>query len=132
MYLFDSDVLITLNNDRASEALRRRVRGTPRHLRFTSAINLGEILRGAYGYRDRDRLVRRIEQLFTGFRMLAFDTDAARIYARLAFELTRKGESIGEADTRIAAIALARNLTVVTGNVRHFSRVPGLRLENWL
>ena len=44
----------------------------------------------------------------------------------------RAGVAIGEPDGRIAAIALSRNLTAVTGNVRHFSRVPGLAVENWL
>ena len=32
----------------------------------------------------------------------------------------------------IASIALRHNMTLVTGNTRHFSRVPGLRVENWL
>jgi len=39
---------------------------------------------------------------------------------------------IGDADLRIAAIALVRDFTVVTGNLQHFQRIPGLRVENWL
>lgn len=46
--------------------------------------------------------------------------------------MERLGITLGDADLRIAAIALARGLTVVTGNVRHFQRVPGLPIENWL
>ena len=44
----------------------------------------------------------------------------------------RWGTPIGDADVRIAAIALAHGLKVVTGNERHFRRVPGLETENWL
>jgi tRNA(fMet)-specific endonuclease VapC len=44
----------------------------------------------------------------------------------------RRGQRLDGPDLRIAAIALSRDLTLVTGNVRHFERVPGLRIENWL
>ena len=47
-------------------------------------------------------------------------------------EPERRGTPIGDADLRIASIALDRDLTVVTGNVRHFKKVPGLAVENWL
>jgi len=46
--------------------------------------------------------------------------------------LEQRGTPIGDADLRIAAIALSRGLIVVTGNVREFQRVPGLQVENWL
>ena len=57
---------------------------------------------------------------------------AARRYGEVRTELERRGTPLGDADLRIAAIALARGLTVVTGNIRHFQRVPGLQVENWL
>ncbi len=132
MFLFDSDVLITLNNRKESTSLRRRIRATPRRMRFTSTINLAEMLHGAYGSDDTNNEIRRIEQLIAGFRMLSFDALAARAYAPIAFELRREGVRIGEADTRIAAVAIANNLIVVTQNIRHFGRVQGLRVETWL
>ena len=46
--------------------------------------------------------------------------------------LEEQGTSLGDADLRIAAIALVRSLTVVTANTRYFRRVPGLPVENWL
>ncbi len=46
--------------------------------------------------------------------------------------LERQGTPVGDADLRIAAIALVRNLIIVTANTRHFQRVPGLPVENWL
>ena len=61
-----------------------------------------------------------------------FDENAAEEYGRLRAYLEAQGTPIGHPDTQIAAIALANDLTVVTGNVRHFQRVPGLAVENWL
>ena len=51
---------------------------------------------------------------------------------QLRAELERQGRRLDEPDLRIASIALSRQLTVVTGNVRHFRRVPELAVENWL
>lgn len=64
--------------------------------------------------------------------ILPFDEAAARAYGQLRAHLERAGISLSEPDLRISSIALTRRLTLITGNVRHFSRVPGLRVENWL
>ena len=55
-----------------------------------------------------------------------------RRYGELRAELERKGTLIGDADTRVASIALSRGLTVVTGNERHFRKVSRVAIENWL
>ncbi len=54
------------------------------------------------------------------------------MYGQLRAELESTGERVAEPDLRIAAIVLARDATLVTGNVRHFARIPELRVENWL
>ena len=64
--------------------------------------------------------------------VLPSDVAAAHRYGEVRAELERRGMPLGEADLRIGAIALSRGLTVVTGNVRHFQRIPGLWVENWL
>ena len=53
-------------------------------------------------------------------------------YGALRAELERNGTPLGDADLRIGAIASALGLTMVTGNVRPFQRIPGLTIENWL
>jgi tRNA(fMet)-specific endonuclease VapC len=57
---------------------------------------------------------------------------ADRLYAELRLTLERGGNVIGANDMLIAAHALARNSTLVTDNMREFSRIPSLKLENWL
>ena len=89
-----------------------------------------------YGARRSSRteaLLERIENsLLPDLSVLPFDASAARRYGEVRAALEERGTPIGDADMRIAAIALARDLKVVTGNDRHFRRVPGLEVENWM
>jgi tRNA(fMet)-specific endonuclease VapC len=64
--------------------------------------------------------------------VLSFDESAARQYGKVRATLELAGTPIGDADLRVASIALAHGMRVVTGNVRLFQRVPGLDVENWL
>ena len=110
-----------------------RLAATPLEHQFTSAITVGETVYGAQRSARTDELLSRLETLvWPNVTILPFDRVAAETYGRVRAELERAGVSIGELDTRIAAIALSRDLTVVTGNVRQFNRVPGLAVENWL
>jgi tRNA(fMet)-specific endonuclease VapC len=98
-----------------------------------SSITIGELVYGAYRQPTITQLVlQRVAAVIAHLKVLDFDVDAAHRYGELRAELERVGTPIGDGDTRIAAIALVHDLTVVTGNVRHFERVPGLRVENWL
>jgi len=65
------------------------------------------------------------------FISLPFDDDAAAEYASLRFELALAGMPIGPNDLMIAAIALAKGLTLVTHNTAEFRRVVGLKIEDW-
>jgi tRNA(fMet)-specific endonuclease VapC len=107
---------------------------TPVDDQATSSITLGELYYGARRLADGgDSRVGRIEtMLLPNLAVLAFDSSAARHYGELRADLERAGTPIGDADMRIAAIARARGLTVVTNNTRHFERVAGLPVENWL
>lgn len=62
---------------------------------------------------------------------LAFDDLAVQEYRRIRAYLEKLGTPIGPVDMLIAAIALANDLVMVTHNTAEFSRVPGLKLEDW-
>ncbi|MEZ4503965.1 MAG: type II toxin-antitoxin system VapC family toxin [Dehalococcoidia bacterium] len=133
-YLFDTDTLSELLRRSPSPTLLRRLAATAVDDQATSSITVGELLYGAYRLRERaDDLAERIEQtLLANLPVLPFDVEAARAYGQLRATLERGGTPIGDADMRIASIALTHQLVVVTGNVRHFERVPQLTVENWL
>ena len=101
--------------------------------RTTSSVTLAELLFGAHRMGLRSAEFRaRIVAALRATPLVPFDDAAAAEYGQLRAHLEARGTPIGHADTQIAAIALANDLTVVTGNVRHFERVPGLAVENWL
>lgn len=94
------------------------------------AIVLLELEAGVMRHPLPSRERARIDHLLSlGIAVLPFDADAARHAARLEYEL--RAQPIGTFDRLIAAVALARVSTVVTRNVRAFSRVPGLHVEDW-
>ncbi len=133
-YLFDTDTISELLRPAPSLELIRRLATTPPEDQATSSITLGELLYGALRNPERTAvLVERIERrVVSNLRILPFDAVAASEYGALRVQLERRGTPIGDADMRIASIALANDLTVVTGNVRHFERVETLRVENWI
>lgn len=73
----------------------------------------------------------RIRELVAHVPSLPFDDRAAEHCGEIRALLAREGRPIGPYDLQIAAIARAANLCLVTRNVLEFSRVPGLRIENW-
>ena len=132
MYCFDTDVLSAPMRREPSLPLIRRLAQLPPTEQFTTAITLGELLYGAER-RDSARLCERVREIVQGsVAVLPFDEAAATEYGTLRARLEAKGQRLDEPDMRIASIALSRDLVLVSGNERHFSRVPELKLENWL
>jgi tRNA(fMet)-specific endonuclease VapC len=131
VYCLDTEVLSALMRRDPPLEVVRRAAAVPAPEQCTTSVTLGELVYGA-AKRGSERLAERVEQLIlsTGL-VLPFDEPAAREYGRLRADLERDGRRLAEPDLRIASIALSRGLTLVTGNTRHFARVPGLRVENW-
>jgi len=133
MFLLDTDAVSQILKPAPSSSLLTRLAAVPPEDQFTSAITVGEMVYGAHRSPTPERWLRQLEErLWPNLRVLPFDRPAAEAYGQLRADLERAGTPLSEPDLRIAAIALTHDLTVVTGNVRHFSRVPGLRVENWL
>ena len=72
-----------------------------------------------------------LAQLLGPMQLLPFDSECASYAARIRVELEAAGTPIGPHDTLIAATALRHQSTLVTRNVREFSRVPNLQWVNW-
>ena len=137
MYLFDTDILSWLAKRRRPEGLMPRLAATPVAAQFTTAVNVAEIYHGIFrlGVEDgtRESLLEFFDgQIFPRLTILPFEREDARAYGLLRASLERKGRPRFEPDLQIASIALTHRLTVVTGNVRHFEGIPGLKVENWL
>jgi tRNA(fMet)-specific endonuclease VapC len=96
-----------------------------------SAITLAELRFGAER-RKSARLDRAIGAFVSNVSVMPFDDECALTFGRMAAKLAEKGSPIGELDALIAAHALTLKLTLVTNNAKHFTRVSGLRTDNWL
>lgn len=132
MYCFDTDVLSAVIRRDPPLHLIRRLAQTPPEQQFTTAITLGELLYGA-ARRGSSTLTDKVRQVLSGaLTILPFDDHAAEVYGPLRARLEAEGRRLDEPDLRIACIALANHLVVVTANVRHFGRVPDLEVQNWL
>ena len=130
--VFDTDVLSLLMRGRLPEQARRRMARVAPEDAKTTAITLGELHYGALRSAAARRWLAAIDELRARLECLPFDATAAERYGELRAHLEAKGRRLDDADLRVAAICSARGLTLVSGNSRHFVRVPGLRFENWL
>jgi tRNA(fMet)-specific endonuclease VapC len=128
-FLLDTDTIsfALRGQGGVADELRRR----PPSQVCTSAVVVGELELGV-ARRGSRKLRRELDALYSGLEVLAYDTEAARRYGRLAAALLDDGVPIGAEDTMVAAHALSRGLVLVTHNRRHFERVPGLRLDDWV
>ncbi len=126
-YLLDTNALIALlrGTPRFIGRVRRRM---PRDFGISS-IALHELYYGAYKSARVDENLGRIDSM--RIVVLPFDTEDARQAGEIRSTLARAGKPIGPYDALIAAQAKARSLTLITHNVGEFSRVAGLRVEDW-
>lgn len=130
MYLLDTDVCVSLIR-RSAPAMVERVRLFPAGALKTSVVTAYELEFGAWRSRDPGRAITIARSLLERFEVLAFGLDAARHAGEIRAELTTRGNIIGASDLLIASHARSAGATLVTGNVREFSRVRGLSIENW-
>jgi tRNA(fMet)-specific endonuclease VapC len=133
MYLFDTDIITNIFKKRPSAHLLKKLAVTPQGQQFITTITISEIVYGAWKSRQPQQHLANLEKiLLPSVNILGFDAKSAYVCGNLRASLEKAGTPLPLADLEIAAIAIANELVLVSGNVRHFSRVAGLKLENWL
>lgn len=134
MYLLDTDILANLMGRCPSTALIAKLASVPPEQQCTSSITLEELIVGSsrFGRRSAALLGQIETRLTPNLQVLPFDAAAARRYGELHASLARKGAPVSETALRIAAVALVRELILVSSTPQYFKRVPGLSVENWL
>ncbi|MDZ7699047.1 MAG: type II toxin-antitoxin system VapC family toxin [Deltaproteobacteria bacterium] len=133
MYLFDTDTLSNIVKRQPSPRLIQRLQHLPRSVQFTSAINIGEIYFGAHRSHRKNHILKTFRAyVFPHVNILPFDTESGRVFGHLKAEMEKAGVGCSEPDLRIAAITIQHQLTLITGNTRHFKHIPGLKIDNWI
>ena len=130
-YLLDTDICIYLMNGRYPQVEMRLQQNAPDAV-VLSSIVVSELRFGAANSAHPVRNHATLDIFLSAFEVLSYDNLAAGIYGEIRSFLKNSGRPIGSTDTFIAAHALANQLTLVTNNVREFSRIPQLKIENWV
>ena len=125
--LLDSNVVIAIMRESESviATLNRHRSGEI----FVSSLVLSELYFGAFKSNRSVIALADVDAL--DFQVLNFNRHDARMAGNIRYSLGKAGTPISPLDTLIAGQALARDLTLVTRNIREFARVDGLRVENW-
>ena len=130
MIFLDTDACSLLIRG-GSKKLDGRVRAVPPRDVCISAVTRAELLYGLARRPDATRLAELVEAFLGRVRSLAWSNDAATHYAHIRAFLESKGEPVGNMDQMIAAHARSAAIPLVTGNARHFKRIPGLEVLDW-
>jgi tRNA(fMet)-specific endonuclease VapC len=129
-YMLDTNICIYLIRQKPPQVLQKFTA-----LSFgdvgVSAITVVELQYGVHKSQHAERNGQALEQFLIPLTVAGFDHNAAATYGAIRATLERQGTPIGSLDTLIAAHALSLDTTLVTNNLREFSRLPGLKVVNW-
>lgn len=129
-YLLDTNACVRVLNGTSRAVIERFHRETPATVALCSIVK-AELLYGARKSRLVAQNLANLERFFAPIHSFVFDDASSEQYGLLRADLDRAGTPIGANDLMIAAIARQHDLTVVTHNVDEFTRVVGLRVEDW-
>lgn len=126
MYLIDSDVLIHfLKGEKEAVKTIEKLQNQPL---YVSIISVGEILEGLLETKYKKKLVQ-FKELLKNVTVLNIEYSIIDKFAHMRKFLRQKGMLIDNFDLLIASTCLTHDLTIITNNVSHFKRIPGLKMN---
>ena len=128
-YMLDTNIISDLVKNPKGLASQRARKHQDR---LCTSIIVAAELRYGCAKKGSPELLRKVEAILDEIEILPFDVPADGDYGGIRSELEDAGQPIGSNDLFIAAHAYRMKLTLVTANVREFTRVLGLKVENWL
>ena len=129
-YLLDTNILIELERS-APPALLPKISAHQGSL-WVSSVSVMELFYGAEKSTQPELSAQATRDMLSLLNVADFSSADAEDAGRLRGDLSKTGTPIGAYDTLIAGQARSRGMVLVTNNTREFTRVPGLRFENWL
>jgi tRNA(fMet)-specific endonuclease VapC len=129
-WMVDTDTCIAVIKGHAGAI--KKLRGKSIGQVGISAITLSELNFGAAKSSRPEQASAALAEFTLALEVAAFDAELAPVYGSVRASLAKRGRPIGPLDTLIGSHALALDITLVTHNTREFSRIDGLRLEDWI
>jgi tRNA(fMet)-specific endonuclease VapC len=130
-YLLDTNICIYIIKNQYVDLVKKLRRVGIENVGI-STITIAELEYGVANSRTPGETMTRLYEFLVPFSIIDFGLGAARFYGKIRKELKDQGQPIGPMDTLIAAIALAHGQILVTNNVKGFTKVSGLKIENWI
>lgn len=129
-YMLDTNICIYAIKHKPQKVFLKLQEVNPEDI-CVSSITYAELVHGVEKSAavEKNRLA--LYMLFANIEILNFDVDAANCYGKIRADLEKKGTPIGPLDMMIAGHTMSKGYIVVTNNVKEFSRVPNLKIENW-
>ena len=129
MFLLDTDTIIY--NLKGNEAIRRNLQDHFEDPMKICVITIMELYYGAYKSRKITGNLSKVRTIENAFEIISVNSECAEIFGMLKASLEKSGMLLDDFDLIIASCAMTNNLTLVTNNTKHFSRIDGLKLTNW-
>jgi len=131
-YLLDTNICIYIINEKPEKVLKKFLK-YPVHEFAISSITQAELQYGIEKSRKKKTNQEALDGFLLPLTIIPFHgKEVAACYGRIRAALEARGETIGPFDLLIAAHAVSLGLTIISNNIREFSRVPGLQCENWV
>ena len=129
-YMLDTNICIYAIKHKPEQVLQRLLAHDPAEV-CISSVTYAELIHGVEKSRavEKNRLA--LALLLANIEIMNFDAAAAESYGKIRADLEKQGTPIGPLDMMIAGHAMSLDYTVVTNNIKEFSRVKDLKLENW-
>jgi tRNA(fMet)-specific endonuclease VapC len=131
IYLLDTNTCIYFLNRTSARIISQFKRFSPSQIKLPS-ITVAELFYGAEKSKAKKKNWAIVENFVSTFEIIPFDEKSCEIYARIRASLEKSGVPIGPMDLLIASISLANNSILVSNNIKEFSRIRGVKLENWV
>lgn len=129
-YLFDTDAISEMLRPRPLSVYVDWLNTIPREEQFTSAVVIAELYKGAYRSEAREHHLTNIERrILPAVTPLPYDMSTAKEFGKIRARLEEAGTILPDADLQIAATAIYHDLELVSGNLRHFSRITDLKIN---
>jgi len=131
MYLLDTNICIYIINKRPVQVVEHIKTLQPHQIKI-SAISMAELEYGVSKSKNREDNRTALVHFASAFDIIDFNDKDAEVFGLIRSNLERNGNIIGPYDMQIAAQAITRDLILVTNNIKEFTRISDMKLENWI
>lgn len=131
MVVLDTDLVVALL--RGKEAAIEKIRKIEENdlEAYVTSITSYELFKGVYLSSNPAKNLMQVSNLFQNIKILNFEIEASKISARIFSHLKKKGLMTNIMDQMIASIVISHNETLVTRNLKHYEKIPELKIESW-